>query len=199
MAEISYEDLTAGLRSWVRRRGEHEQAAVELLIWHETWLRRPDFKDACITQLAPGLVAVDWREAREFIDRGYRQKGQRPLPAASSHNRILDIAVAIGENEFGLAGLGRAHRRAAAEAFAAACGVTGVLLPTWPEIESSALSHLDAARTEMSSVRDWLISDWKPLGTPLTPAQAEARDGVLRIVGQVKDLIDEAKGLLHHA
>jgi hypothetical protein len=48
----------------------------------------------------------------------------------------------------------------------------------------------------MSEVRDWLRSDWEPLGTPLTPAQAAARDGVLRIVGQVKDLIDDAKGML---
>jgi hypothetical protein len=70
-------------------------------------------------------------------------------------------------------------------------------LPTWSEIEDSALRHLDAARGEMSEVRDWLRSDWRPLGTPLTPAQAAARDEVLRIAGQVKDLVDKAKGMLH--
>jgi len=70
-------------------------------------------------------------------------------------------------------------------------------LPTWGEIEAHALRHLDAARNEMSEVRDWLNSDWKPLGSPLSNSQADARAEVLRIIGQVKDLIDQAKGLLY--
>jgi hypothetical protein len=137
---ISYEDLVTGLRGWVRSRGEHEQAAVGLLIWHETWLRRPDFRGACITQRAAGLVAIiNWDEARGFLDRGYKQQGQeRPLPFSSSERRILDIAVALGENQFELSGLGRAHKRAAAEAFAAACG--------WrlePDVPEEGHSHPD--------------------------------------------------------
>ena len=70
-------------------------------------------------------------------------------------------------------------------------------LPTWGEIEGHALRHLDAARGEMAEVRDWLNSDWRPLGSPLTTAQAGARSEVLRITGEVKRLIDEAKGVLH--
>lgn len=222
MTEISFEDLVTGLRGWARGRTMHEQAAVELLIWHETWLRRPDFKGECITQRAAGLIAIiHWEEGREFIDRGYAQWGSagRPLPASSSERRILDLAVALGENQFGLSGLGYAHKRAAAQAFAAAVGLQlepaipevghnhpdfisgdatcqACELPTWPEIENHALTHLDAARNEMSEVRDWLRSDWRPLGSPLTDAQADARDGVLRITGEVKDLIDQAKGML---
>jgi hypothetical protein len=69
-------------------------------------------------------------------------------------------------------------------------------LPTWAGIEAHALRHLHAARNEMSEVRDWLNSDWRPLGSPLTTAQADARSEVLRIVGEVKNLIDQAKGLL---
>jgi hypothetical protein len=69
-------------------------------------------------------------------------------------------------------------------------------LPTWDEIERHALRHLDAARSEMSEVRDWLRSDWRPLGSPLTDSAAEARREVLRIVGEVKNLIDKAKGML---
>ena len=69
-------------------------------------------------------------------------------------------------------------------------------LPTWPEIEDHALRHLDAARNEMSEVRDWLRSDWRPAGQPLTSAEAKARSEAVRIVGQVKNLIDEAKDLL---
>jgi hypothetical protein len=86
--EISFGDLAAGLRGWVRGGTRHEQAAVELLSWHETWLRRPDFREACITQLAPGLVArIDWYEAREFVDRGYARRGERPLPASNGRRR----------------------------------------------------------------------------------------------------------------
>jgi hypothetical protein len=69
-------------------------------------------------------------------------------------------------------------------------------LPTWTEIEVQALRRLDAARGEMSQVRDWLRSDWSPLGSPLSDSAAEARSEVLRIVSQVKDLIDQAKELL---
>lgn len=69
-------------------------------------------------------------------------------------------------------------------------------LPTWDEIEAHALDHLDKARNEMSEVRDWLNSDWRPLGSPLTDGAADARSEVLRIVGQVKDLIDQAKDML---
>jgi hypothetical protein len=70
-------------------------------------------------------------------------------------------------------------------------------LPTWGEIENHALRHLDAARSEMSEVRDWLRSDWRPLGSPLTDSAADARSEVLRIAGEVKNLIDQAKGILH--
>jgi hypothetical protein len=75
-------------------------------------------------------------------------------------------------------------------------GETPAGLPTWPEIKTHAVSHLHAARNEMSEVRDWLNSDWRLAGQPLTSAEARARSEALRIVGQVKNLIDEAKGLL---
>jgi hypothetical protein len=70
-------------------------------------------------------------------------------------------------------------------------------LPTWGEIENHALRHLDAARNEMSEVRDWLRSDWRSLGSPLTRPEADARSEVLRIAGEVKNLIDQAKDMLH--
>lgn len=69
-------------------------------------------------------------------------------------------------------------------------------LPPWGEIEDHALLHLHKARTEMSEVRDWLNSDWRPLGSPLSSSAASARSEVLRIAGEVKNLIDQAKGLL---
>lgn len=69
-------------------------------------------------------------------------------------------------------------------------------LPTWEEVEAHALRHLDAARNEMSEVRDWLRSDWRPLGSPLSDADAAAQGEVLRIAGEVRNLIDQAKDVL---
>jgi hypothetical protein len=69
-------------------------------------------------------------------------------------------------------------------------------LPTWPEIEAHALRHLHRARTEMAEVRDWLNSDWRPAGSPLSDAEAKARSEVRRIVRDVKRLIDQAKDAL---
>jgi hypothetical protein len=120
-----FERLAADLRATAQTRDPHVRAAVDLLIWHETWLRRPDFRGACITQMAPGMAArVNWEEAREFTDRGYAQPGQRPLPASTSERRVLDLAVALGENMFGLPGMGTVHKWRMAEAFARACGCT---------------------------------------------------------------------------
>jgi hypothetical protein len=125
VTEISFENLATGLRGWVRGGTRHEQAAVELLIWHETWLRRPDFKGACITQHAPGLIArINWEDARDFVDCGFAQPGQRPLPASSSQRRLLDFAVALGEDQFGLSHMGIVHQWHMASAFAKACGKT---------------------------------------------------------------------------
>jgi len=121
--ETSFEDLAAGLRGWARSGTRHEQAAVELLIWHETWLRRPDFKGACITHRPARLLAiVNWREAREFIGRGYARRGQQAVPASASQQRLLDFAVALGENMFGLSTMGMVHQWHMADAFARACG-----------------------------------------------------------------------------
>jgi hypothetical protein len=126
VAEIGFGDLAAGLRGWVRGGTAHEQAAVELLIWHETWLRRPDFRGAAITQLAPGLVAIiNWEKAREFADRGFAGPGKRPLPASTSERAVLDLAVALGEDRYRLANMGRVHRQRIADAVTLAVGLRG--------------------------------------------------------------------------
>lgn len=69
-------------------------------------------------------------------------------------------------------------------------------LPTYAEMERRAIEHLDRARNEMSEARDWLRSDWRPLGSPRPPGAADARDKVMDVIGEVKGLIDEAKRAL---
>jgi hypothetical protein len=68
-----------------------------------------------------------------------------------------------------------------------------VSLPTWPEIKGGALGHLDAAGSEISGVADWL----RAIDSPLTPAEARAAREALRLANRARDLIDEAKGVLH--
>lgn len=131
MTEISFEDLVTGLRGWARGQTRHEQAAVELLAWHETWLRRPDFRGACITQRAAGLVAIiHWDDARDFVDRGYWFGNPRGvLPASTSQRAVLDLAVALGEDQYRLANMGQVHKAVIAYAVAAAVGLADPMIP----------------------------------------------------------------------
>jgi hypothetical protein len=73
-------------------------------------------------------------------------------------------------------------------------GMSEAELPAWAEVEAHAVRHLNAARNEMSDARDWLNSD---LSVPPSAADVRARSEVLRIAGEVKRLIDQAKDALH--
>jgi hypothetical protein len=114
-AEISFEDLVTGLRRGTATHDANVRAAVELLIWHEYWLRRSDFRRAYIRHVS-GTSYIKWREAQDLAE-------NPPARASSSQLTVLRVAVAIGNDDFRLSGLGHAHRRAVAQAFAEACGV----------------------------------------------------------------------------
>ncbi len=106
--------LTAALRAWTRDHDPHVRAAVELLIEHDSWLRRADFTRACVHR--GGQAWIDWPAARAFTDEG---------PGAStSQLAILDLAVALGENRYRLSIMGAANSRSIATAVARAVGVT---------------------------------------------------------------------------
>jgi hypothetical protein len=104
-----FDATAAGLRAWAAG-SRNDEAAVELLIWHETWLRRYAFTRRAIN----GAGGIDWAVARQFLK-------NRP-DGTSSEIAVLNLAVALGEDAFGISGLGLRHQRKAAEAFAYACG-----------------------------------------------------------------------------
>lgn len=108
-------DLAAQLRRWTAQHDPHVQAAVELLIEHGTWLRRPDFTNACI-QRSGSHACIDWDAARAFTDAGAR--------ASTSETAVLDLAVALGENRYRLSIMGDANARAIATAVSRAVGLT---------------------------------------------------------------------------
>ena len=105
--------LIAGLRAWTRDHDPHVRAAVELLIEHDSWLRRPDFTRACVR--SRGAEAwIDWQAARAFADAG--------TAASTSETAVLDLAVALGENRYRLSIMGAANARSIATAVARAAG-----------------------------------------------------------------------------
>lgn len=108
-----FDTVVVRLRRWTHDHDPHVREAVELLIWHETWIRRTDFQRACI-ELGGREAYIDWRKAREFTDAGAR--------ASTSEMAILDLAVALGENRFRFSIMGRAHSRMIATAVARALG-----------------------------------------------------------------------------
>jgi hypothetical protein len=82
------------LRAHVR--GLHTStAAVDLLIAHRTWLRRPDFRERFLftgTDFDTGEVTtgIDWLMVVVALERG-------KLPCSGSETRILRIAASLGK------------------------------------------------------------------------------------------------------
>ena len=111
-----FDTTVRALRRWTATHDAHVRAAAELLIWHEHWLRRPDFRRACIHDdtVVDGSLWINWRQAREFCDSAPR--------GSTSELAILDLAVALGENRYRLSSMGHAHSRAIAQAVARAVG-----------------------------------------------------------------------------
>jgi hypothetical protein len=109
---VADEKLAGSLRKWAAA-DNSRTAAVDLLVWHDYWIRRADFIKAC-TRKVGGVTVIRWEDARTFAE-------ARPGCSTSELN-VLRLAIAIGADDFGVSGFGRVHRRRAAEAFAAACG-----------------------------------------------------------------------------
>lgn len=109
-----FDTLVAALRRWTKDHDPHVRAAVELLIWHEYWLRRADFRKAAVG-VSGDEAWIYWARAREYCDDSLR--------ASTSEHAILDLAVALGENRFKLSIMGSAHSRAIADAVRQAVGL----------------------------------------------------------------------------
>jgi hypothetical protein len=66
-------------------------------------------------------------------------------------------------------------------------------LPTWRHTFLRARDDLDLARRAANGSEAWLRSDWRPVGTELTDAEADALVVAVRVCGQIKALVDEAR------
>ena len=84
--------LAGPLRAWAR--GIYpDQAAVELLISHATFLHRADFTSRFISTSASGdgtgLAAIDWTAAITALNAG--------LPCSGGEQRMLRLAASLGD------------------------------------------------------------------------------------------------------
>ena len=62
-----------------------------------------------------------------------------------------------------------------------------------PRFSPMHSSPLDASRAALSDAREWLVSDWTPVGAALTSEAGEARRALLAIIGNANNLIDAMK------
>ncbi|TCO61082.1 hypothetical protein [Actinocrispum wychmicini] len=72
-------------------------------------------------------------------------------------------------------------------------------LPTWNVMVLNTRESLDTARNAATDARDWIMSDWQPVGSTLTNEAAEARTEILKIVHEIKALVDQGKDALRRA
>jgi hypothetical protein len=113
----STEDIARGLRGWTATTDSHVRAAVELLIEHDFWLRRSDFRTACVQHDVDedgdedDALTIRWHDAAAFLESGPR--------GSSGELTILRFAVVLGSNELQLTGLGSWGRGAVVRAVAA--------------------------------------------------------------------------------
>lgn len=113
MSTQVFTTLAAGLRAWAE--GDRiNAAAVELLITHETWVRRADFRDAAM-DTSEDMSRINWDAARSFADAG-------PI-GSTTELAVLKLAVAIGSDEYRLASMGSANAGNILQAFATALRV----------------------------------------------------------------------------
>lgn len=66
-------------------------------------------------------------------------------------------------------------------------------LPTRREIFLEATDELSGAYRALGDAADWLRSDWTPVGSSLTAAQAEARTAMFAAIDEAKAAINRAK------
>jgi hypothetical protein len=70
---------------------------------------------------------------------------------------------------------------------------SGNPLPTAAEMLQRAETELNRAYRALSDAADWLRSDWRPVGSPLTTAQAARRNAMFTAIETAKASINQAK------
>lgn len=72
-------------------------------------------------------------------------------------------------------------------------------MPTRRGLFLKATAALDTAYGVLGDAGDWLRSDWRPAGSSLTPAQADARSAMFTAIDEAKAAINRAKDAANRA
>lgn len=66
-------------------------------------------------------------------------------------------------------------------------------LPTADEMLRRADEQLDAAYRALDAAADWLRSDWRPAGSPLTDEQSRRRAAMWTAIGDARIAINRGR------
>jgi hypothetical protein len=66
-------------------------------------------------------------------------------------------------------------------------------LPTAEQMFAAAEKEIDVAYRALGDAADWLRSDWRPIGSPLTNEQAKRRMRMIEQIGKAKTAINIAR------
>jgi len=117
-AKIGTAELTTRLRATARSHDLGVKAAVDLLIEHDTWLRKSTFVTRFVSYVH-GSTYVDWLAVDKALEANLRDL----MVASSSELAVLRLAVFLARDPMRLAVLGSSNAEIAARAFARALGV----------------------------------------------------------------------------
>ncbi|MFV2194781.1 hypothetical protein [Nocardiopsis sp. LOL_012] len=120
-------ELIDGLCNWAEGYTA-PAAAVNLLIDHDVWLRRPDFRSRCVVQIPDSdlyepdrpIAYIDWEQV-------CRALAERSLPASGSEVAVLRVAASLADGRpvslrESLTGMDATTTAAVAAALVAAAG-----------------------------------------------------------------------------
>lgn len=201
---LSYDKLAEALRRGALRNWS-EEAAVEILIGQQRWLRRPDFAKFIDYHPADPTCPHEFftQEDCAFIEWRRLSRQVKKLPATDNERRLLECVLSIaGVTKVDLSelsGIDEPSIGLLLNAIARVSGwhdrghsakITGRFVPfirpdpTFEEVRINA-------RNCLSSARDWMHSDLAA-GEQLSDAQDEAVSRFWDLLGKAKAALDAA-------
>lgn len=103
-------DLYEVLRTTYADHENYRKAALELLIWHDYWLKNKTFSELAILEKGEN-VYISWPQLEESFNNGQFDY------ASTSQRAVLALAIDLALDRYRFAIMGDAHRAAILEAF----------------------------------------------------------------------------------
>lgn len=118
-----YDKLVAALRNFTKDQDGHVRGAIELLITQGKWLDREDFTGTAVRWYGSGgkdFACIDWGKATQVAEGS-------GMSASGGERSVLQFAIALGRDQFGLSRLDDRSAGLLMTAFATALGLEEML------------------------------------------------------------------------